>query len=72
MPADLIARCAAFGWFLRPDGDEWELLNNGPIAAFRSTATLSEWLSRQERTRPQREIVRLDDYRQLSIFDEAA
>lgn len=48
MHADLIARCATFGWILHPDGDGWELLGNGAPAAFRSTETLQEWLDKQE------------------------
>jgi len=55
MTVELIQRCAAFGWTLRPDalrGDGWELLGNGTPAAFRSTESLNEWLTRQERARP--------------------
>lgn len=45
---DLIVRCAAFGWTLRPDSDGWELLGNGAPAVFRSTASLVDWLDHQE------------------------
>jgi hypothetical protein len=48
MRADLIDRCAAFGWTLRPDGGGWELLGNGAPASFRSTESLIDWLDHQE------------------------
>lgn len=52
MNTDLISRCAAFGWTLRPQDNGYELLGNGPLAAFRSTESLVDWLEHQERGRP--------------------
>jgi hypothetical protein len=49
--SDLVQRCAAFGWTLRPQGNGWELLGNGAPAEFRSTATLVDWLEHQKRTK---------------------
>jgi hypothetical protein len=71
---DLIQRCAAFGWTLRPEGEGYELLGNGAPAAFRSADSLVAWLEKQERAQPPalRAPVQLDDYRQASLFDEAA
>jgi hypothetical protein len=52
MTTDLIERCAAFGWILRPDGDGYELLGNGAPAAFRSADSLVAWLGKQEKPTP--------------------
>ncbi len=47
--SDLLQRCAAFGWLLRSDGDEWLLLGNGAPAAFKTTESLIDWLEHQEK-----------------------
>ena len=44
---DLIDRCAAHGWTLRPDGDGYELIGNGQPASFRSEESVRVWLEKQ-------------------------
>ncbi len=48
---DLVQRCAAHGWALRPDGDGYELTGNGQPASFRSEESVRVWLEKQKEPR---------------------
>lgn len=43
---ELTARCAQQGWQLRESADGYELLGNGPPAAWRRLESCAEWVGR--------------------------
>lgn len=67
---DLIRRCAAFGWTLRPVENGYELLGCGAPSLFGRLEALDDWLSHQEHAskRP----VKAAEYEQLSLLEEVA